>query len=245
MAATGPLHHFLWTALSGLQSDFSLGNHLVKRYWPSISPFIALREESPEAFAALESLADPEEDLILTGEHPLQLPEHWTEKGKGQLITMVLQQPLLYLKSHAGLRLLKSTDVPEMLALTDLTKPGPFRKDTILLGDYYGIFIEGRLAAMAGERMRIPGYTEISAVCTHPDFRGQGLARQVMQPVLQGILLRNEAVMLRVLTGNENAIRLYQNLGFEEVEHVHVIHFRTCPLNTPSSVLRLERNSLR
>jgi ribosomal protein S18 acetylase RimI-like enzyme len=105
-------------------------------------------------------------------------------------------------------------DVPEMLALTALTNPGPFLPRTIEMGDYIGVRDGGKLVAMAGERFRVPGWTEISAVCTAPTHRGQGMATRLLRAVAAGIEGRGERVFLHVVATNTGAIRLYEALGF-------------------------------
>jgi ribosomal protein S18 acetylase RimI-like enzyme len=109
---------------------------------------------------------------------------------------------------------LSDADVPEMLALTQLTNPGPFLPRTIEMGDYIGIRDGGELVAMAGERFHVPGWTEISAVCTAPTHRGQGLATRLLRAVAAGIEARGEGVFLHVVATNTGAIRLYEALGF-------------------------------
>jgi predicted GNAT family acetyltransferase len=105
-------------------------------------------------------------------------------------------------------------DVPEMLELVRLTEPGPFFERTIELGRYVGIRRQGALVAMAGERLRFDGWTEISAVCTAPAYRGHGLASRLVSTLVADIQGRSERVFLHVLTDNTNAIRLYEELGF-------------------------------
>ena len=106
------------------------------------------------------------------------------------------------------------TDVPDMLALVERTRPGPFRPGTIRMGTYLGIRQRGRLVAMAGERLHPPGWTEISAVCTEPEHRGRGLATRLVQAVAAGIRERGEIPFLHAAATNVNAIRLYESLGF-------------------------------
>lgn len=105
-------------------------------------------------------------------------------------------------------------DASEMLALATLTEPGPFRSRTHEMGHFRGVRIGGRLAAMAGERMRFPGFTEVSAVCTHPDFRGRGLARRLSKVVSAAIQARGETPFLHAWKNNHSAIALYETLGF-------------------------------
>ena len=111
---------------------------------------------------------------------------------------------------------LTAADAPEMLALATLTKPGPFGARTGELGDYIGIRRDGKLAAMAGERLRAPGFTEVSAVCTHPDHLGHGYATGLMVEVMQRILARGETPFLHVRGQNRRAIDLYRRLGYTE-----------------------------
>jgi len=109
---------------------------------------------------------------------------------------------------------LASADVPEMLELVRLTDPGPFFQRTIELGRYVGLRRDGALAAMAGERLRFDGWTEISAVCTAPSYRGHGLASRLVSTLVADIHDRSEGAFLHVLKSNTNAIRLYEGLGF-------------------------------
>ena len=118
-------------------------------------------------------------------------------------------------KSTVELIGLTEADVPEMCALAELTKPGPFSRRTRELGTYLGIRQNGRLVAMSGERMRLPGHTEVSAVCTHPDHTGHGYARVLMAAIMKGILERGERPMLHVRAANVRAIELYQRIGFK------------------------------
>ncbi len=119
------------------------------------------------------------------------------------------------------MRILTQDDVPAMLELVELTKPGPFSARSIELGEFWGTVINGSLVAMAGERLHIPDFTEVSGVCTHPDYRGQGWAKALIARVCQGIFARDEIPFLHVMTNNPNAIRSYQALGFTERKKIH------------------------
>jgi predicted GNAT family acetyltransferase len=110
---------------------------------------------------------------------------------------------------------LNVSHIEDMLALTELTKPGPFSQRTPELGSYLGVREAGQLVAMAGERLRFPGYTEISAVCTHPDYRGRGYAGSLVSALIQRITGREEIPFLHVRNENVGAVRLYENLGFD------------------------------
>jgi predicted GNAT family acetyltransferase len=117
---------------------------------------------------------------------------------------------------------LGAADVPEMMALVELTKPGPFGTRTHELGHFLGIRIDGRLAAMTGERMRPGNYTEMTAVCVHPDFRGRGYAQALLAAVSRGIVARGEIPFLHVFSENHSAIALYKCQGMTIRRRIHV-----------------------
>jgi predicted GNAT family acetyltransferase len=122
---------------------------------------------------------------------------------------------------------LTDADVPAMLALVELTRPGPFRARTVELGHYVGVKVEGELLAMGGERLQTPGYCEVSAVCTHPTARGRGLAAALTQRVAAGILERGQTPLLHVATTNVGARRVYERLGFSVRRDVPFVLVRT------------------
>ena len=121
-------------------------------------------------------------------------------------------------------------DSAEMLALATLTKPGPFGTRTHELGSYVGIRFQGKLVAMAGERLKVPGYTEVSAVCTHPDHTGKGYARVLMTEIMRRIRERGETPMLHVRADNSRAVQLYERLGFRIRKEMHFAVLRTSEL---------------
>jgi predicted GNAT family acetyltransferase len=120
-----------------------------------------------------------------------------------------------HLNSKIELIELGARDSPEMLELATLTKPGPFGPRTRELGYYVGIRDEGKLVAMAGERLKVPGYTEVSAVCTHPEHTGKGYARMLMLDVMRRIRKHGETPFLHVRQDNTRAVELYERLGFK------------------------------
>jgi predicted GNAT family acetyltransferase len=113
-------------------------------------------------------------------------------------------------------------DGPEMLALANVTQPGPFGPRTIELGHYIGIRRQGALVAMAGERMRLDGFTEISAVCVEPAYRGHGFAAELVRSLASSIAARSEIPFLHVFSSNHAAIALYRKLGFTLRRRVHL-----------------------
>jgi predicted GNAT family acetyltransferase len=128
---------------------------------------------------------------------------------------------------------LNLSDIDEMLALVELTKPGPFSRRTPELGSYLGIHEAGQLVAMAGERLRFPGYTEISAVCTRPESRGRGYASSLVSTLIQKIKERDETPFLHVRTENVQAIHVYETLGFKTRRITNIAVVKTTP--TPSA----------
>ena len=144
------------------------------------------------------------------------------DKNKWKLVQhmdvtqMVYEYPVeSYITKNSELIVpLTDEHITEMLELTALTRPGPFLQRTIEFGNYFGIFIDGRLAAMSGQRMHPVPYLEVSAVCTHPDFRGKGYAKALMLHVMKLIVERSFIPFLHVLTSNTGAIQLYESIGY-------------------------------
>src|SRR6185503_4342197 len=117
---------------------------------------------------------------------------------------------------------LSASDVPAMTALVALTNPGPFAARTNTLGTFLGIRIDGRLAAMIGERMKPGNYTEMTGICVHPDFRGRGYAQVLMAEIAKQIVTRGEIPFLHVFSDNAAAIALYRRQGMSIRRQMHV-----------------------
>jgi predicted GNAT family acetyltransferase len=149
------------------------------------------------------------------------LPEGWTVVRKVDSAQMVWNTQTPPPVAHS-FEELNFSHVDEMLALVELTEPGPFLKRTPELGSYLGIREAGKLVAMAGERLKLYGYTEISAVCTHPDYRGRGYASSLVSILIQRITKRNEIPFLHVRTENVDAIRVYEKLGFKTRRNMNI-----------------------
>jgi hypothetical protein len=112
------------------------------------------------------------------------------------------------------LRRLTAADAPAMVELAHLTEPGPFQLRTLELGTFFGVLQAGRLLAMAGKRIHVPGAIEVSGVCTHPDARGRGYARHLMSRVMEEIVQAGRMAFLHTLASNDAAIQIYESLGF-------------------------------
>jgi ribosomal protein S18 acetylase RimI-like enzyme len=184
----------------------------VRRYPADVAPFLAL-PSSPSAqdWRDAASLVPP--GTYVAGRYgDAELPDGWQAVQAFELVQMIEEQ-VTGVECPEAISL-GAADVPEILELIAQTEPGPFLRRTIELGDYLGIRRDGALVAMAGERFRPDGWTEISAVCTRQDHRGCGLASQLMGALIAGIKRRSEHVFLHVMSTNIGAIRLYEQLGF-------------------------------
>ena len=141
---------------------------------------------------------------------------------------MVAEKPLRDF-SDTRVERLGDGDAADMLALASLTKPGPFSLRALALGDFWGVKLDGRLVAMAGERMKLPGYTELSGVCSHPDMRGKGLGKLLSMFVMKQIFARGDHPFLHAYAANTTAITLYRSIGFELRAHMNVAIVRRSP----------------
>ncbi len=201
-----------------MHARFDVGDARLRRYQPEVSPFAALRDMSAESLAALTASVKASGNLVLAQAVPgfegFDLPAGLRTLWDRPVIQMVFDADPPDVAGKGEIVLLRGEDTPEMLALASLAKPGPFASRTREMGHYWGVRHEGHLIAMAGERMRQPGFTEISAICTHPDHRGQGLGRALTIHAIRAILERGETPFLHVFRDNEAAIALYERLGF-------------------------------
>ena len=198
-----------WHALTGPQATVAEGAANARRYIPALAPFAALPDDpSPAAWEELASLLHGEVAVLFRDD--LSAPSGWRELARIPVVQMVASTA-----APAGdALLLGPDDVPEMLALVEQTHPGPFEPRTVELGTYLGLRDGGALVAMAGERMRPPGYTEISAVCTARSHQRRGLAAALVSTLVARITSRGDVPFLHVVVENVGAIRLYEALGF-------------------------------
>lgn len=199
----------VWTSLTGPHRRFGERRGAAVRYLADVAPFLAV--DTPDAWPDVAALAGPGAVVVVVG--AARVPAGWevVEEIPGvQLVDAgVAAAPF-----PSAVRLTRA-DVPEMLDLVARTQPGPFRDRTIELGTYLGVRDdEGRLVAMAGERLHPPGWTEISAVCTDPLYRGRGLARDLVRALVLGIRSRGEQALLHAAASNTGAVRLYESMGF-------------------------------
>lgn len=203
----------IWHALTTRQADHAIAQGTARCFAPDIGPLAAAKDESADSIAALDRLLKRHGRLVLFTRAGDPLPPGAIVERSGEGVQMVATRAA-GAPAADGLIALGDADAPEMLALAQLTAPGPFMPRTHCLGQFWGVRREGRLVAMAGERMRLPGFGEVSAVCTHPDYRGHGLARRLLAFVAAQIEARGETPILHSYAANVAALRVYETLGF-------------------------------
>ena len=208
-----PLDNAIWSALTTLQLDWSRGNALARRFRPEFARFAGMPAVSEATLHALAADMACDEIVAVSDADDFDPGPLFDVDDRKNLVQMV-GPTTGAARAPQRFRPLGPADVPQMTALVQLTAPGPWYERTPELGRFLAFEAEGRLVAMVGERMRVPGHTEISAVCCHPDWRGQGLPADLMRLVSQGIVARGETPFLHVLAENASAIALYDKLGF-------------------------------
>lgn len=209
-----PLDRPVWAALV-CTLQLAEGTDLARRYRRDVNLFASARDDEAASLAALADLVEAGESIFMAQVPPVQVPPGLHLVRSAQGVQMLAMQPIAPVAGEDAVLELGDADAPEMLALAQLTEPGPFLARTHTMGRFFGVRIQGRLAAMAGERMRFAGATEVSGVCTHPDYRGRGLARRLSAAVAHAIQQRGEQAFLHAWATNHAAIALYESLGFQ------------------------------
>lgn len=218
------LDNVIWQALTTRDAQFAESFDEARRFVREVGPLGAFREHGPQGYASLAGLVGPEGTIGLFLDDPYESRAGWKYLAGAPLLQMVAengiappvrrdQVPQLTFPEIVELG---PRDSEEMIELTALTKPGPFGSRTHELGTYLGIRCEEKLVAMAGERLKVPGHTEVSAVCTHPEHTGKGYAAILMAEVMRRIRDRGETPFLHVRQDNVRAIAIYKRLGFRE-----------------------------
>lgn len=203
----------VWSALTTRHAALAQGDGPARRYDPSIAPFAATADDDPASLAALAALVAPGESVLMLQADDIMLPPALAPLSAATGVQMVASRSMPRIADER-VEPLSQDDAADMLALATLTRPGPFSLRALDLGAFWGIRIGGRLAAMAGERMRQPGFTELSGVCAHPDVRGRGLGRVLSLFVAGEICARGETPYLHAYATNAPAIALYESIGF-------------------------------
>lgn len=210
-----PLDNPIWNALISGNKNLSQGNEHVKYFSEDVAPFVGMFELSSDEFKHLYDIISLERRMVIIVSKELVIPKQWALIEHIKALQMIQTYSTPPYTASAKLIPLQKKDVPQMIALTAMTHPGPFLKRTIEFGNYEGIFNKGELISMAGQRFHANQYVEISAVCTHPDYHGKGYAGQIIQSQIRRIKSSTGIPFLHVREDNMQAIRLYKSLGFE------------------------------
>ena len=223
--AADVLDNAAWHALVGPHRQFAEVGGQARRYRSDVTPFHAAPDDSAESWRDLAVLAGQDGTVVVFRGSPVSPPADWKHVfvGDGQQMVLASSAPTAVpdlpatdpaTGKRVAMRALGDADVGAMVGLVKLTEPGPFRPRTIALGGYVGIFHDDQLVAMAGQRLRPPGYCEVSAVCTHPDARRRGYASIVSAHVAGVIAGRGETPFLHLAATNTVARAVYEQLGF-------------------------------
>jgi ribosomal protein S18 acetylase RimI-like enzyme len=207
------LDNIAWHTLTGPHAKFASGAGAVRRYARGFSPIVGFADQQRPDFAALATLCEPDEPFYCDGWAGAAPPE-WEIGVDTTMFKMVWKGDAPQGDEAVDAVPLGDAHRAQAVALAALTRPGPFGPRTIELGEYFGIVEDGRLIAMAGERMCAGPLREISGVCTHPEHQGRGLARRLMRKLIRRQTMRGETPFLHVMRDNEGARALYERMGF-------------------------------
>ena len=213
---TAQLDNPVWFSLSHHEARFNAGDDQVKYFQKEVAPFLSSENWNAEDRKAMLQILPADRRFYVLIPRQIELPHGFALIYTTPIIQMVCQQFQPFLLKQQDVFQLTTDDIESMIDLTTRTQPGPFLQRTIEFGPYTGIKHHNVLAAMAGERMHLDGFTEISAVCTDPKYLGKGYASHLMSLACQHIIERGETPFLHVRTDNERAIKAYERLGFEK-----------------------------
>jgi predicted GNAT family acetyltransferase len=221
------LDNVIWQALTTRQAHFADRSGEAGRFLRDVTSLTAFAEPTVDGYASLAALVGTGCTAALFLDEKYEPRSGWTVVAEAPLLQMICENTNnVPPTTSLNIVELGPQDSQDMVELTALTKPGPFGCRTHELGAYAGIRLHGRLVAMAGERLKVPGHTEVSAVCTHPDHTGKGYAGVLMMEIMRRICERGETPFLHVRQDNTRAIELYKRLGFTERKVLHLAVLR-------------------
>ena len=211
--ATKGLDNPFWASLRSRHRDIALRAGDAARYPAAFAPFLGVADADVDAADAFDTLVAPGQSVYLLGVVPASVPRGWRLQASDPLLQMVRDTPLPVIDGPEVVAL-SGAHRADVLALTELVYPHYFRERTMELGRYFGIYRDGRLAAMIGERLGTDAAVEMSAICTHPDFTGRGHAQRLTALLTNDTLDRGRLPFLHVSRNNVRAVRLYEGLGY-------------------------------
>jgi ribosomal protein S18 acetylase RimI-like enzyme len=217
-----PLDNPIWNALTTRQETFAQIHGPARKFSAEVTTLAGFADPSRESLEALEQMLKPDEVVALFLQDRVPLPDGLSCIHELPLVQMLHTGEIPGAPPQQFIELTES-DVPEMVALAKITNPGPFGTRTRELGNYIGVRQDAELAAMAGERLKLPGYTEVSAVCTHPRHTGHGFATALVAELVRRISARGERPFLHSRQDNTRAIEVYRRLGFTERKVFHLM----------------------
>ena len=215
------LNNPAWYALTETHRDFAIGTSEIKKYQRYIAPWVAHHSTGKNILAQLDPFIEKEESVYVFDEMPL-LPSNYIFETEVRCLQMICFEEIKSISNTAVIEKLEEADGDELESIINLVQPGYYNPGTRLMGEYYGIKQSGQLVAVAGERIRMNGLTEISGVVTHPDFAGRKYAQQLVTHVTNKNITAGIIPFLHVAETNERAIKLYEHIGFVTRRNISV-----------------------
>lgn len=205
----------IYNALKTGNKKLSIGEGQVNIFRRDVAPFAGMENNSENDFAALNTFGPQINPVVIFTPVKLGIPKNWEILREFEMLQMVYEGPVPTNSTSQKITDLDDSHIPQMIELTELTKPGPFLQRTIEFGNYTGIFENSKLVSMLGQRMQPSPYIEISAVCTHPDHLGKGYAGILLNEQIKRVKQAGGVPFLHVLADNHSAIRVYERVGFK------------------------------
>jgi ribosomal protein S18 acetylase RimI-like enzyme len=221
-----PLDNPVWSALSGRQQRFNIGDEQLKYFSADVASFVGLKNWDASDLRALEERLPAGRTFSIPLSKPVIIPDCFEVLFEIPLYQMVCSSLNRQTLPNMPLQKLGKKHLQQMLDLTALTKPGPFYEHTMDFGNYYGIMDGPNLLAMTGERMKAKGFTEVSAICTQPDQMGKGFASVLLQQACERIFDKGEQPFLHVRQDNPSALHVYKKFGFEVRTEIYYAIFK-------------------